>query len=184
MTFRSVLFASLLVLLAVPAASAQPSLGFGITFGSGGPDGGRPESFLALSGGGAFATGALLLTADVEVGSASWTDGGGSFAFDPDTADLDNVDGYLCQNLQTGRYVDSGSCTESQARAALAADASLLVPYADGLSIGGGYRLGFQPTPYATLGYALGGYDASTIRLDLQVSQRYTGLSAAFQFGL
>ena len=172
----------LLALLAAPA-SAQTTFGLGLSFGSGGPDGGRPETYVALTGGGAVRTGPLVLAAGVEAGAVLRDPVGGRYAYDPDSFDLTTDGAYLCQDLRTGAYVRPGACSdEVAARGAVSADASVLVPRTGGLSVGGGYRLGYAPTPYAVLGYAPGGYGAP-VRLDLRVSQRLTQLAASFRLG-
>ena len=177
-----VLAFSAVLLLALDPASAQTRLG--VSLGSGGPDGGRPETYLALTGGGAVRTGPLVLSAGVEAGAVLRDPVGSSFAYDPGSFDLADDGAYLCQDLRTGAYVRPGACSdEVSPRGAVTADASLLVPRTGGLSVGGGYRLGYAPTPYALLGYAVGGHGAGRLQVGLQVSQRLTQIGASFRLG-
>ena len=182
MTPRVFAFSVAALLLTVVPASAQARLG--LSFGSGGPDGGRPETYVALTGGGAVRTGPLVLAAGVEASTVLRDPVGGRYAYDPDSFDLTPDGAHLCQDLQTGAYVRPGACgDEASLRGAVTADASLLVPRTGSLSVGGGYRLGYAPTPYAALGYAVGGHGAGRLRFDLQVSQRLTQVGASFRFG-
>ena len=182
MSPRVLAFPVAVLLLAVAPASAQTRLGLSV--GSGGPDGGRPETYVALTGGGAVRTGPLVLAVGVESGAVLRDPVGGRYAYDPDSFDLTDAGEYLCQDLRTGAYVRPGACgDEVSLRGAVTADASLLVPRTGGLSVGGGYRLGYAPTPYATLGYAVGGHEAGRLRFDLQVSQRLTQVGASVRFG-
>ena len=154
------------VLLAVVPANAQTRLGLSV--GSGGPDGGRPETYVALTGGGAVRTGPLVLAVGVEGGAVLRDPVGGRYAYDPDSFDLTDAGEYLCQDLRTGAYVRPGACgDEVSLRGAVTADASLLVPRTGGLSVG----------------YAVGGHEAGRLRFDLQVSQRLTQVGASVRVG-
>jgi len=174
--------ALLLAALALPA-TAQVGLGAGVAVGSGGPDGGAPESFVAATGGAVVAAGPLVLAADVELGLASRSTDG-PYVFD--TEAYDSLDPYEtpCRSLDSGAAVPRSLCEQTRGVAALSADASVLVPGVRGLSVGAGYRVGFQPTPYAVAGYAVGGDPTRGVRVEGVVSQRVAGLGLSVLFGL
>ncbi|MGB3542402.1 hypothetical protein, partial [Rubrivirga sp.] len=108
------------------------------------------------------------------------------YAFDVDgrTYDAFGFSEVSCRRLGSSRDVPSTLCEATRGVAALSADASLLVPGVRGLSVGAGYRLGFQPSPYLTAGYTLGDGPTEGIRLEGVMSQRMTGGGVSFLFGL
>ncbi len=178
---------ALFLVAAAPVAVAQVGLGGGVIVGSGGADGGPAESYIAATGSAAVTAGRLLLTADVELGAASRRTGG-SYSLDTDAGydPLNPLDPYptTCRNLDTGQARPRSLCEDTRGVASLAADASLWVPGVRGLSVGAGYRAGFQPTPYLTAGYTVGPGPVAGLRFEGVMSQRMMGLSASALFGL
>ena len=171
---RSLLLLALM--LSAHSVAAQTSFSFGLFVGSNEFDEefGR-ELFVGGTAGAAYATGALLLTADLEGDLVTRDDPDSPYRFDS------SVD--RCRDRRSGQFVSSSLCGGGVFGGAVNADANLLVPGVDGLSIGAGYRLGSGSTPYAAVGYALGGYQASTIRFKLQGSHKLVSFGALFQFG-
>ncbi|WP_420455297.1 hypothetical protein [Rubrivirga sp.] len=173
---------ALALLVAASAAVAQPSFSVGGLVGSGGPDGGTPEFLMAGTVGGALATGRLLWTADVELGAASHTTGGG-YSFDTEAPDLFDG-GTPCRDLNSGRTVSRSLCEDTRAVASLSADVSLLVPGVRGLSVGAGVRVGFQPGPTLTAGYTVGPGPVEGLRIEGVMAQRMVGVGTSILFGL
>ena len=58
------------------------------------------------------------------------------------------------------------------------------MPGVRGLSLGVGYRVGFQPTPTLTAGYTIGPGPAEGLRIEGVMAQRMVGVSTSFLFGL
>lgn len=98
------------------------------------------------------------------------------------TSSTEGVEKKPCVNSRTRHHVSSRLC-DGEFLPGLALEAEARLPIMEGLSVGGGYRIGAINSPYAIVDYVLGFTPDQRVGVRLQAAPERIGLGATVQIG-